>query len=245
MASLPLFRTGVIACGLAATLFTAATARADSFSFAGNLRTDATVTSCGQGCTLGSTNTDGDYAQFAAVVRSFTLADSANVAAVTFSYGGGTNALGQAIAEGGLEPYLSLFDASGAFIASTYSGVTCPAGANTNSGSGQCYDVRLDAGTLAAGTYQIALSAFANQSYAENSGAGTLADGFTDLGNLFPGEDLHYAFDVVTTASGTGTPPVTAVTPEPPSLLLTGTALCLVVFAASRMRQARREPAAT
>src|ERR1035438_8488936 len=40
-------------------------------SFTGNLRTDATFTSCGSGCTLGPTNSDGDYAQYAAVVRDF------------------------------------------------------------------------------------------------------------------------------------------------------------------------------
>jgi hypothetical protein len=44
---------------------------ADIISYAGNLRSDATVTSCGPGCTLGSSNSDGDYAKFAAVVERF------------------------------------------------------------------------------------------------------------------------------------------------------------------------------
>jgi hypothetical protein len=82
------------------------------------------------------------------------------------------------------------------FRSSTFSGTTCPSGANTNSSSGQCFDVLLDAGVLVPGTYQIAISAFENMSFAENSGGGKLAAGFTGLGNLAFGEDLHYAFDV-------------------------------------------------
>jgi hypothetical protein len=61
-------------------------------------------------------------------------------------------------------------------------------------------DVLLDGGTLAAGSYQIAITAFENLSFAENTDTGTLADGFTGLGNLQQGEDLHYAFDVIETA---------------------------------------------
>ncbi len=176
-------------------------ARAETISFVGNLRDDANVVSCGSECTLGGSNSDGDYAQWAAVVDSFTVSTSSLMQAVTFSYGGGGNGSGTTIPEGGLEPYLSLFDASGNFLASTYFGTTCPGGANTNSVSGQCYDVLLDGGTLGPGTYQIALSAFENLSLAENLGTGKLADGFTGLGYLAPGEDLHYAFDVNLTPS--------------------------------------------
>jgi len=76
----------------------------------------------------------------------------------------------------------------------------------------------LDGGILAAGTYEIAISAFENMSFAENLGSGTLADGFTGLGGLQPGEDLHFAFDVV-------------LTPEPamgPIVGGAGLLLCLV-----------------
>jgi len=41
------------------------------------------------------------------------------------------------------------------------------------------------------GDYTIAISAFSNQSFVESLGTGTLADGFTGLGNLFEGEDLR------------------------------------------------------
>jgi hypothetical protein len=186
---------------------------AASISFTGNLRTDATVLSCGNGCTLGAGNSDGDFAQYAAVVRDFTVATPSAMQGLSFSYGGGINGEGTIILEGGFQPYLSLFDAGGNFLASTFFGTTCPTGANINTLSGQCYDVLLDGGVLAAGNYQIALTAFQNLSFAENLGAGTLADGFTGLGNLFEGEDLHYAFDVILS-------PVTAI-PEPATSALT------------------------
>jgi len=188
------------------------------FSFTGNLRTDANVTGCGDACTLGGANSDGDYAQWAAVVRDFHVSSPSTMTAITFSYGGGTNGHGTIIPQGGFEPYLSLFDASGDFLASTFSGTTCPAGALTNTSSGQCFDVLLDGGVLAAGDYQIAISAFENLSLAENLGSGKLADGVTGLGNLAQGEDLHYAFDVV-------------LTPEPAMIpFLVGAGMVLYLF---------------
>jgi len=196
-------------------------------SFTGDLRTDATFISCGSGCTLGAGNSDSDYAQWAAVERDFTVAASSLVHAITFSYGGGINGNGLAIGAGGFEPYLSLFDASGSFLASTLFGITCPPGANTNTGSGQCFDVLLDAGVLGPGNYAITISAFENMSFAENSGVGILADGFTGLGNLAPGEDMHYAFDVILQ----GASPV----PEPASLGLIVEG-ALLVFLMSRKR---------
>jgi len=122
-----------------------------TYSFTGDLRTDATVTGCGDGCTLGAGNNDGDYAVWAAVVRNFHVGASSGMTAISFSYGGGTNGAGTLIPEGGFEPYLSLFDAGGSFLASTLFGVTCPAGAKTNAVSGFCYVVLLDEGTLGAG----------------------------------------------------------------------------------------------
>ena len=202
-------------CFFALTLNTP-TAIANTISFTGNLRSDATFTSCGTGCTLGAGNSNGDYAQYAAVVRSFTVLTTSTVQAITFSYGGGVNGAGTPIAQSGFEPYLSLFTSSGNFLSSTFFGTTCPAGAKTNTVLGGCYDVLLNAGTLAAGTYQIALSAFENLSFAENLGTGTLADGFTGLGNLYPGEDMHYAFDVTITPGVTPPTPV----PEPASGVL-------------------------
>ena len=180
---------------------------AGTISFAGDLRTDANFTACGSGCTLSPSNDDGDYAVWAAVSYSFNVPVASTMTAISFSYGGGVNGAGDTILEGGLEPYLSLFDSGGNFLASTYFGITCPVGAIANTVSGQCYDVALDGGTLAPGTYEIALSAFENMSNAENPGGYLLSDGFTGLGNLAAGEDMHYAFDVILTS--------TVATPEP------------------------------
>jgi len=199
----------------------AAIAPAATISFVGDLRTD-----CDFGCdTLAS---DGEYAQFAAVLESFTLAAPSSAVAVTFSYGGGANGNGTIIPAGGFEPYLSLFDNAGNFLASTLFGETCPAGAGFYQGS--CYDVKLDMGALAAGTYQIAISAYMNLSLAENNGPpSTLSDGFTGLGNLWEGEDLHYAFDVIIRDGGG--PEI----PEPSTWLLAAAGLaCLRLFKPAR-----------
>jgi len=103
---------------------------AAAISFTGDLRTDATFTDCGSGCTLGPGNTNGEYAQYAAVVRTFNVASTSLMQGITFSYGGGINGAGTTILEGGLEPYLTLFDSGGHFVASTFSGTTCPPGAS-------------------------------------------------------------------------------------------------------------------
>ncbi len=186
-------------------------ASANTISFTGNLRTDATVVDCGSGCTLGAGDSDADFAQWAAVVDLVHVGTTSTLQAITFSYGGGVNGAGTNIAEGGFAPYLSLFDSSGNFLASTYFGTVCPTGAKTNTLSGQCYDERLDAGILSPGDYRIAITAFENLSLAENYGSGALADGFTGLGNLFDGEDLHYAFDVTLTDASPVPEPSTSI----------------------------------
>ena len=148
------------------------------------------------------------------------------MSAITYSYGGGTSLTGPSVAAGGLEPYLSLFDASGNFLASTYFGTTCPAGANTYDGN--CYDESLDGGTLAAGTYYIALTAYQNISLAENYGSGNLSDGFTGIGFLASDEDLHYAYDVILTPNSAPPPPPAV--PEPNYVFLMGIALVAPFF---------------
>jgi hypothetical protein len=205
--------------------------KAGTIFFSGDLRTDATVVDCGSGCTLGPSNTDGDYAQWAAVVKTFVVNSASAMQAVTYSYGGGMSQTGPIVTAGGLEPYLSLFDASGIFLASTFSGTTCPTGANTVGGN--CFDVLLDGGLLAPGTYQIALTAFENMSLAENNGPPLLlTGGFTGLGNLASGENLNYAFDVILTGgSGPGVP-------EPASAWLLGTGFTLL-YVARKLRKGR------
>lgn len=184
---------------------------AGTISFAGNLATDATFLP-----PFDPPYADAEYAQFAAVVKTFHVQTTTAMQAITFSYGGGINANGDTIADSGFEPYLSLFDSAGNFLASTFFGTTCPAGANANPITSNCFDVLLDGGVLTPGDYSIAISAFENLSFAENLGAGTLADGFTGFGNLADGEDLHYAFDVIL--------PDSAV-PEPSTWIGVGAAL--------------------
>ena len=69
-------------------------ASAETLSFTGDLRTDANFTACGSGCTLGASNTDSDYAQWAAVSYTFNVPVTSTMAAITFSYGGGVNGAG-------------------------------------------------------------------------------------------------------------------------------------------------------
>jgi hypothetical protein len=196
----------------------AASAKADVIFYSGDLRTDANVTSCGGGCTLGPGNTDLEYANWAVATYSFVVNTTTTVQAITYGYAGGTSLTGAIIPGGGLEPYLSLFDSSGNFLTSSFTG-TCPATANTIGGN--CFDVQLDTTPLLQpGTYTIALSAWENMSFAENLGTGTLADGFTGLGNLNPGESLDYAFDVILPGN---IPPGSA--PEPGTGLLVMAAL--------------------
>jgi len=52
--------------------------------------------------------------------------------------------------------------------------------------------------TLAAGSYRLALGVFANMSFAENLGSGTLAEGFTALGAPIYAGDTSYRLVVTT-----------------------------------------------
>ena len=205
---------------------------ATTLFFHGNLRTDVTATACGPLCTLGPSNTDAEYAQFAAVVVSFSVSTTTAMQAITYGYGGGSSLTGPAVAAGGLESYLSLFDSSGNFLASTY-GASCPAGGQTYNGA--CYDVALNGGVLTPGTYQLVLSAYFNMSFAENYGTLHLSDGFTGLGNLGPGEDLDYAFDVML-------PGDLSAVPEPSYIVPAALALAAVLLfrksTARRLREA-------
>jgi hypothetical protein len=76
-------------------------------------------------------------------------------------------------AAGGADPYFTLFAGSGpaaTFVHSNYDQAFC------------CGGDFLENVVLGAGTYTIAMGAFANMSFAENLGAGTLGDGFIQLG---------------------------------------------------------------
>lgn len=117
---------------------------------------------------------------------------------------------------GGVDPYFSLFSGSG------------PAATFVDSNYGQAFSTGGDfddAATLAAGTYEIALGVFANMSFAENAGSGTLGDGFIGFGSGDFFGDGGYALTVTT--------PV----PEPSPWRLAGLGIAALAGGA---RQARR-----
>ncbi len=130
----------------------------------------------------------------------FTLSSPGTVSVQSWGYGGssgapgGTNAAGAVIGAGGFDPYVSLFSGSGpaaTFVASNDDG-NCPPG---TIGDGLCGDSTLVTGTLPAGTYTLAISAFLNMSLAENLGSGTLGDGFVGLGS-YGTRSYLYAVDI-------------------------------------------------
>jgi hypothetical protein len=131
---------------------------------------------------------------------SFVVSASSMVTIQSYGHGGsgnalgGTNLAGTIIPAGGFDPYLSLFNGSGAtatFLASNDDG-SCPPGALSG---GFCRDSSLSL-TLGPGTYTLVVTAFDNMSLAENLGSGTLGDGFTGLGNYDPSRTNNYAVDI-------------------------------------------------
>jgi hypothetical protein len=123
----------------------------------------------------------------------------------------------QGYAAGGVDPYFTVFSGTGAdasFLVSNYDQAFTTGG-----------DFDFTA-ALDAGDYTVALGAFANMSFAENYGTGTLGDGFIGLGEPAYLGNAYYQLTVVT--------PTPAVS-EPPSVSLL--AISLLGLAASRTRR--------
>lgn len=90
-------------------------------------------------------------------------------------------------AAGGVDPYFTLFmgaDETATVVGSNFTQAFSTGG-----------DFSFSA-VLAAGTYRIALGAFANMSFAENFGSGVLGDGFIGLGVPNALGDSHYQLEV-------------------------------------------------
>jgi hypothetical protein len=125
----------------------------------------------------------------------FTADGISNVTIQSYSWGGGTNDAGTAIAAGGFDLNLTLFDPAGNW-----------------------YDERDDIGfgnldfqfseVLPAGTYQLAIAAFGNNS----AGFGTISTPFNGAGD-FQGRTSAYAFDLITVSANSTN------VPEPSSLI--------------------------
>jgi hypothetical protein len=173
-----------------------------------------------------------------------TLTSPGNITLQTYGFGGGTNAAGTLIAAGGFDPFVGLFQGTGAtalFLDGTADNLSnypsepsaCPPAGLVTIGSvaGQCGDVQLVFTGLAAGTYTVLLS---DANYVPNAvyeAIGYLGDGFSDLtGGSLPfqtcydptdcnTDSTNWALDVTTAGTTSSS------TPEPASFLLVGPAL--------------------
>ncbi len=126
---------------------------------------------------------------------SFTLDAISDVTLRSWSYAGGVNAAGQAIAAGGFDPLVTLFDGLGAgalLIDANDDGL----GVAIDPVTGNAYDSLLELLALPVGSYTVALSQFANF-----AGGPTLGDGFIGGGNAgFDGRSAAWALDILSVA---------------------------------------------
>lgn len=165
------------------------------------------------------------------------LAPSASVTLATLGYGGGVNAAGATIAAGGLDPVLSLFDATNGLSASSPLIAQDSAGGagNMDPDTGLMADELLTLTNLnPTHTYVLVLSEY------DNLAAGaTYGDGFTKTGqgNFTPNEfgcsGTAFCDPTASQRTGAWAVDITGVsaasditagaTPEPASILLIGT----------------------
>lgn len=154
-------------------------------------------------------------------VDDFSVAN--NVALYTFSIAsaGTVSIVSTGFASGGDDPYFTLFhgpNGTATFVDSNFTQAFSTGG-----------DFNFTS-ALAAGVYQIALGTFANMSFAENSGSGTLADGFIGLGVPSSLGDTHYSL-IVTTGD------VISPVPEPSTITLMALSLGITSWTASRRKR--------
>lgn len=120
----------------------------------------------------------------------FAIANNVALHDFTVALPGTVTITSTGFAAGGADPYFSLFKGAG--------GTAILFASNVD----QAFSTGGDFGyaaSLAAGAYRLAIGVFANLSFAENVGSGSLADGFTALGTPGSLGDASYRV-VVTTA---------------------------------------------
>ncbi len=156
---------------------------------------------------------------------SFTLGSASTVTMMTLSYAGGVNAAGDLIAPGGFDPILTLFDASGAFLAENDDGT--PPDVGVDPVSGGAFDSYFEL-ALGPGSYILALTQF------DGFAAGShLSDGFqpqtffscpngTFCDTAGKNRTSAWAVDIL------GVDSATSAVPEPSSIMLLGLGLLAV-----------------
>lgn len=158
---------------------------------------------------------------------SFTTDGTAPVTLVTWSYAGGTNAAGQAIARGGFDPTVALFDSTGLLVAQNDDG---GADVPADSVTGATFDSYL-AILLAPGDYTVALTVFDNEALGPALANGFLRTGQPAFTTAFGCPDAQASFNDVSGVPGCGRTGAFALDilgvdiPEPASLALLAPAL--------------------
>jgi hypothetical protein len=113
------------------------------------------------------------------------IANNVAIYQFTIPVAGSVSFLSLGFASGGIDPYFTLFGGTGTFLGSNFDQAFFSTGGD--------FDLSFN---LAAGSYTAAIGVFANMSFAENYGSGTLGDGFTSLGVPYYLRNYYYEVEV-------------------------------------------------
>jgi hypothetical protein len=181
----------------------------------------------------------------------FSVAAPSNVTLRTWSYAGGVNAAGNAIARNGFDPILAVFDASGVLLGQNDDGGLA---VSPDSVTGARFDTFLTV-ALGAGNYQVTVMQYNNFAVGPNLSNGFTHNGqpnftagfgcsqvgfFHDVTGALPGcqRDGHWAFDILNVADARVVNPNAV--PEPATMLLVASGLAgAVARRRNRKQQAR------